>query len=427
MINKYLVTGNTVELAPGIFNINQIIQVGSNNRLTGQGNTSILNLQTAYIDVDNASNIEIDNLEITGVGQGSALLIEATSTSVSNFNIHDIYCDTTGSDDFLVRMNNAQISNVIFSRDDAANPDGNGFAVFASGTTNNVINNTTFYQCSVQNAGLTPSRLGDWIVGFDTGENITSGDGRDLSITNMYLINCSVNGAWESDYHIENGPETQQNIVFVGCTAQNAGLKPEPTFGYGFKIDTGDVVEYNNSASSNAGGDLLLYNTVYTPIINGINPPNSTKTAAVLNQGNCSGVIINLDSTHKELVLYSNDGNAVNQQIELANYYAADDGNTYSFNGTQIIAQFTDYAVIRLIKTASAGNTVGFVVSAPKSSGGNSYNLYLQIISTGVTSLSPGQSIWCAASIIDFPNLLTVGTTLIGNLDNSSGYWYLSP
>ena len=404
--------------------------------MMGQGETSILNLQNAYFDISDVSNVEVDHLEITGAGQGIALIIEATSASISNFNIHDIYCNATAGNDFEVRMNEKTVYNVIFSRDSAVNPDGDGFCIFASGPTNNLINNVTFYKCAVQNAGIASSRLGQWAVGFDTGENIDSGDEADLSITNMFLIDCSVNGAWESDYHIENGPVTQQNIVFTGCDAKNSGQKPTPTFGYGFRIGEGDVVEYNNTASSNAGGDLLLYNTTYTPIINAINPPNSTKTATALNQSNCSGVIINTNSTHKELVLYSNDGNAVNQQIDLGNYYAADDGNTYSFNGTKIITQFTDYAVIGLVETTSAPptmpasngvNTVGAVASTPQSSGGGFYNLYLKIVSTSVTGLSAGQQVWCAASINDFPNLLTVGATLSGNLSNYSGYWNLNP
>jgi hypothetical protein len=86
-------------------------------------------------------------------------------------------------------------------------------------------------------------------------------------------------------------------------------------------------------------------------MVNVVSSTGSTKTAATVSQGNCSGVIINLDSTHKELVLYSNDGNAVNQQIELGATYMGNDGNTYSFSGTRIITQFADYAVIKLVKS----------------------------------------------------------------------------
>jgi hypothetical protein len=96
-----------------------------------------------------------------------------------------------------------------------------------------------------------------------------------------------------------------------------------------------------------------LDNSVYTPIINGVSPANSPKTALSVSQGNCSGVIVNTDATHEELVLYSNDGNSVDQQIELGNYYEADDGGEYTFVGTNLVARFANYVIIRLVKKES--------------------------------------------------------------------------
>ena len=64
-------------------------------------------------------------------------------------------------------------------------------------------------------------------------------------------------------------------------------------------------------------------------------------------------------------------------------------------------------------------NVTGTVASVPAPSGAtNEYNLYLQITGTG-------EMFWCAATTTDFPNLLTVGTTLTGTLDNSLGWWVL--
>jgi hypothetical protein len=74
--------------------------------------------------------------------------------------------------------------------------------------------------------------------------------------------------------------------------------------------------------------------------------------------------------------------------------------------------------------TPTAGNTTGVVASKPAASGAaNEYNLYLKISSTTVAGLTVGQQVWCAASTTDFPNLLTVGAILTGNLDNSPGWW----
>ena len=72
----------------------------------------------------------------------------------------------------------------------------------------------------------------------------------------------------------------------------------------------------------------------------------------------------------------------------------------------------------------AAGNTAGVVASTPSASGAaNEYNLYLKISSTTVAGLTSGQQVWCAATTTDFPNLLTVGATLTGNLDNSPSWW----
>ena len=64
-----------------------------------------------------------------------------------------------------------------------------------------------------------------------------------------------------------------------------------------------------------------------------------------------------------------------------------------------------------------SGNTyTGTVDNKPVSSGGtNQYNLYFKI--TG------GQTVWCAASTTDFPDLRTVGATLTGIMDHSCGWW----
>ncbi len=70
------------------------------------------------------------------------------------------------------------------------------------------------------------------------------------------------------------------------------------------------------------------------------------------------------------------------------------------------------------------GNTTGVVVSAPKPSGAhNEYNFTFKIISTTVAGLSPGQQVWCASTTADFPDLLTAGVTLTGDMDNTSGWW----
>jgi hypothetical protein len=341
-INAYLNTGNTVELAPGTFNINGAIEPASYTHLYGQGDTTIINEVSSGIDCIHSSNIELDHFKIIGVSDGSgSLFIGAYGADRSNFYIHDIQCTTLGEQlDFILYANNYTLSNIVYSRCDAYNPDGFGF--YIAGTNPSLVENVTYYKCTVENAGVAASRTNIWATGFDFAE--TTG----LTINHLQAIDCSVSGAWESDFHFEDAP-TKQDVIITGCSATRAGQKPSPTFGYGFVSTSGDVIFCNNSASNNSHGDLDLDGITHTPIVDGISPANSTKTATPVNQGNCSGVLVNIDSIHKELVLFSNDGNAVNQQIELGAVYTADDGNTYTFNGSKIITQFTNYAVIRLV------------------------------------------------------------------------------
>jgi hypothetical protein len=72
------------------------------------------------------------------------------------------------------------------------------------------------------------------------------------------------------------------------------------------------------------------------------------------------------------------------------------------------------------------GNTTGIVSSTPVPSGAyEEYNFTLKIVSTTVDGLSPGQELWCVSTTSDFPNLLTVGATLTGNMNHSIGWWVL--
>jgi hypothetical protein len=85
--------------------------------------------------------------------------------------------------------------------------------------------------------------------------------------------------------------------------------------------------------------------TVVTPS-NALTTGSLTTTA--VNQGNCLGVIID-SADGKDLVLFSSDGNPVNQLVELGDYYRSADGNNYTFDGTRVLASFNNYQVMRLV------------------------------------------------------------------------------
>ena len=116
-------------------------------------------------------------------------------------------------------------------------------------------------------------------------------------------------------------------------------------------------------------------------------------------QGNCMGVIV--DSTGgRDLILFSTDGKPVNQYIELGGYYQSADGNPYTFSGTQVLADFATYQVMRLEagtggnrppvldsignKTVSEGKSLTFTISATDPDGGT--------LTYSASNLLPGAS-----------------------------------
>jgi uncharacterized repeat protein (TIGR02543 family) len=79
-----------------------------------------------------------------------------------------------------------------------------------------------------------------------------------------------------------------------------------------------------------------------------------------------------------------------------------------------------------LTVVVASGNTTGVVASKGVKTGAtNEYDLYLTITSTTVPGVSVGEELWIAASTTNFPNLLTVGATISGNLSNATGWWVL--
>jgi hypothetical protein len=124
-------------------------------------------------------------------------------------------------------------------------------------------------------------------------------------------------------------------------------------------------------------------NTNHAYFLNVLFPDASLKVAQAgithVNQGNCAGTIVSHNGK-KDLILFSRDGAPVSQYIELGGSYLSADGNPYTFNGTQVRANFNTYKVMRL-EAATGGNhapvlssignksvkeqqTLGFTVSA---------------------------------------------------------------
>jgi hypothetical protein len=93
--------------------------------------------------------------------------------------------------------------------------------------------------------------------------------------------------------------------------------------------------------------------------------PETTLGTTKIKQGNLLGAMVNIDATHKDLFLYSSDGQPVNQWIELGGQYVGNDGQSYTFNGTQIQASFSTYKVMRLVASVNKPTPVFSDLSAP--------------------------------------------------------------
>jgi len=350
-INTYLQAGNTIELAPGTFSCNGTIKPQTNTHLYGQGDTTVIDFAGGGIYVNNGDDIELDHFKITGTTNPKIvpafLFIEATNGNHYGFSIHDIEAEKGG---FLVYTFGHQITNVVFANCNSLSPIGTGFSMYAQGT-DTLMQDFIFYNCSVENAGIAQKGADNWSTGFDFAE----GDSN-MTINRLTVIKCSVNGAWESDFHFEGTP-TETGIVILDCDAKNAGQKPSPTYGFGYLLPSRPESEYifeGNTGGNNYGkGDVydaeapnihtLPYDEVY----------GSNKMAYRISQDNCTGLLVT-NGNYMDLYLYSTNSNPVKQQIELGSVYAANDGKTYTFSGNGIIVQFTNFAIIRLVNRSTS-------------------------------------------------------------------------
>ncbi len=256
LISRAIANGHrNLVLGAGVFDIRGDIRLVSNMKIIGMGNTTILNLTNAQIIISDISNIEIGSFQILGSSESAgSIYIFASSRDCTNFYVHDIENHAKGTTDFSIYVAansaaNRQISDVVFAKCSANSPDGFGFLNSGEGD-HPVLDNVTYYKCTVENAGVTPSRLNIWVTAFDFVEYAN------MHLSNMVAIDCLGKGAWESVFHFEVEP-TKSNCVLIQCEAAYGGMKsPSPVYGYGFLM-IGDIRVYNGYAHNNVGDGFL--------------------------------------------------------------------------------------------------------------------------------------------------------------------------
>ncbi len=78
--------------------------------------------------------------------------------------------------------------------------------------------------------------------------------------------------------------------------------------------------------------------------------PDSALSTEKVETGNIIGTKV-INGSNLDLILFSKDGNPVDQWVELGGSYSAADGQTYEFSGIKVRAQFDTYQVMRLKST----------------------------------------------------------------------------
>jgi hypothetical protein len=104
-----------------------------------------------------------------------------------------------------------------------------------------------------------------------------------------------------------------------------------------------DVIRFHDTVDSTAANFLTVHF-----------PGSTVLPTTKIDQSNVKGTIVTTGAG-LDLILFSTDGNHVSENIELGGNYQSADGNPYIFNGTQVLADFDTYTVMRL-EPATGGN-----------------------------------------------------------------------
>ena len=300
------------------------------------------------------------------------------------------------------------------------------------------------YACT--SYGVLPSWLASYVSQITSStpaptpvsSTVSTGTASNITVSGATLNGALVNMGTSSivSVRFDWGLTTSYGNTTAASTLTNIGASSAAVTGltsntvYHFRVKAiGSSTVYGNDATFKTSTPIVAP-TVTTGTASNITVSGATLNGALVDMGTSSIVSVRFDWG-----LTTSYGNttAASTLTNIGASSAAVTGltsNTVYHFRVKAIGSSTVYGNDATFTTTTStpvsGNTVGTVVGTPVASGeANEYCFNLKITRTSVSGVTVGQQVWCAATTISFPNLLTSGATLTGNLDNSLGWWVI--
>lgn len=199
----------------------EYIVIGANSSLVGCG-IDITSLENIRVRLPNA-NSSLSDLRIKGTAGVTGAAIAISNNYVT---CEDIYIESwPGTSGIQLYAANKTYTDIAIRNVTIYRPSGFGVYVGGEGTPR-AFSRVILENVDVFDAGVY-SNSNEWATGIDITEHPAMSD--------VYLYNCRVFGAYESCFHMESAP-SKNGIYFYNCYAANAGQKVGGTYGAGFLI-----------------------------------------------------------------------------------------------------------------------------------------------------------------------------------------------
>jgi hypothetical protein len=263
-LNK-LASGDSVVLSTGTYNIQGIISMPTGTTLEGQGadSTFLKFTNDGRINVDK-EYVTLDGFHISGKGYSSGVKwLGVLNIRASHAKIHNISGTADASIQAVYLLIHdptvyaPTLEDVEFINCHVKDTGTYGFLHNAWGTTNKLIKDVRYEDCSAVNCGKY-GQFNPWITGFDFAEL--------NDIQGLRVNNCYAAGNLESGFHFEWDP-AKYDCILTDCVSENNGAKAYPTttnyqdyFGCGYYAPRGDITFINCVSDGNSRNGFFVTN-----------------------------------------------------------------------------------------------------------------------------------------------------------------------